>query len=224
MGTNGPEVSHLVLAMLAFLASHAIPARPRLRNAGIRALGIAGYHLAYSVLSVAVILWLAVTYAQAPFVPLWDQEPWMRWLPPLAMAPACLLIVTALSAPNPFSLGIGGSGFDPERPGILRLTRHPLLWGLVLWAASHIIPNGDGAALVLFLPLLLLALAGPLLMERKRRRTLGPDAFASLARHTGALRWRMLREIGAVRLGGAVVLYLALLYLHPTVIGVSPLP
>lgn len=221
---NGPEVSQLVLAMLAFLASHAIPARPRLRSAGIRALGTVGYHLAYSALSIAVILWLAVAYGQAPYDPLWEQQPWMRWLPPLAMAPACLLLVTALSAPNPFSLGIGGRGFDPERPGILRLTRHPLLWALVLWAASHIVPNGDVASLILFGPLLLLALAGPPLMERKRRRDLGPETFASLARNTRAPRRRLLREIGAVRLGAAAVLYAALLHLHPSVIGISPLP
>lgn len=218
-------MTHLSLAMLAFLATHGIPARPAIRDAGIRRLGNVGYHLAYSALSIAVTVWLGFAYARAPYMPLWDQAPWMRWVPPVAMLFACILIVAALTSPNPFSIGIGGRGFQPERPGILRLTRHPLLWALVLWASAHIVPNGDVAALILFVPLLLLALVGPTLMERKRRRSLGPEAFAYLARHTHApLLGRMLREIGAPRLAGGVLLYVLLLYLHPVIIGVSPLP
>lgn len=215
---------HLILAMLAFLASHAIPARPRLRDAGIRRLGTVGYHLAYSALSLAVTVWLGLAYAEAPFTPLWDQQPWMRWVPLVAMFFSSQLVVLGLTTANPFSIGIGGRGFDPERPGILRLTRHPLLWALVLWAAAHIVPNGDVAALILFGPLLLLALAGPALMERKRRRSLGPDAFAALARRTHAPSAAVLGEIGPWRPMIGAALYAALLYLHPVIIGVSPLP
>lgn len=214
----------LVVAMLAFLASHAIPARPRLRDAGIRLFGTVGYHLAYSALSLAVTAWLAIAYAQAPFEPLWDQQPWMRWVPLVAMFFACPLLVAGASTPNPFSIGMGGRGFDPERPGVLRLTRHPLLWALVLWAGAHMVPNGDIAALILFAPLLLLALAGPTLMERKRRRALGPEAFAVLARHTHMPSTRMWGEIGAMRLIIGAALYAALLALHPMIIGISPLP
>jgi uncharacterized membrane protein len=214
----------LLLAMLAFLASHAIPARPRFRDAGIRLLGNTGYHLAYSLLSLGVTVWLGVAYAHAPFVPVWDQQPWMRWVPVVAMFFACQLIVAGVTTPNPFSIGIGGRRFDPDRPGILCLTRHPLFWALGLWAGAHIVPNGDVAALILFVPLLLLALPGPRLLERKRRRALGADAFAALARHTHAPAWAMLREIGLLRVGGGVLLYVALLHLHPIVIGVSPLP
>lgn len=214
----------LILAMLAFLTSHAIPARPRFRDAGIRLLGTVGYHLAYSALSLAVTAWLAVAFAHAPFIPLWDQQPWMRWVPLAAMFFACQLIVAGVTSPNPFSIGMGGRGFDPEHPGILRLTRHPLFWALVLWAGAHMVPNGDLAALILFAPLLLLALAGPALMERKRRRSLGPEPFAALALRTRTPSWGVLGEIGPWRLGGGAALYGMLLFLHPMVIGISPLP
>ncbi len=217
-------MTELVLAMLVFVLSHAIPARPAIRDRISARLGEAGFIVGYAVLSVVLIGWVAHAYAAAPYVPLWPPHAWTRWVPPVLMLPACVLLVAGFSQPNPFSLGRGSKGYDPARPGILRLTRHPALWGLALWAGAHIPPNGDAAALVLFGPFLLLALAGPALMERKRRKALGGEEFARLARHTGRPRWAMLREIGAVRLGVALGLYLLLIWLHPYVIGVWPLP
>lgn len=217
------SLAHLTVAMLAFLATHAIPARPGLRDSGIARFGNVGYHLLYSLLSIAVVVWLAYAYAHADYVAVWGQQLWMRWVPPLAMIPACLLLVAGLSTPNPFSIGIGGRGFDANHPGILRLTRHPLLWAMVLWAGAHIVPNGDVASLILFVPLLLLALAGPFLMERKRRRTIGRD-FDALARNTSHPNRALFTEIGWLRGAGALALYVVLILLHPWVIGVSPLP
>lgn len=214
---------HLAAAMAVFLASHAIPARGGLRAAGIRRFGTVGYHLAYSLLSVAVVVWLGFAYAEAPFVPIWDQAPWMRWVPLVAMVFASILLVAGATTPNPFSLGPGRRGFNVGKPGILRFTRHPLLWALVLWAGAHIVPNGDVASLILFGPLLVLALIGPALMERKRRRELG-EQFDLLARHTDRPSWWGVAEIGWKRLLGGILLYAALLHLHPLVIGVSALP
>lgn len=218
-----PGLWHLVAAMAAFLATHAIPARPALRDRGIRAFGTVGYHVLYSLLSIAVVVWLAYAYAGAGYVELWPQQPWMRWVPLVAMFFASILLVAGLTTPNPFSIGIGGKGFVEGRPGVLRLTRHPLLWALALWAGAHIVPNGDAAALILFGPMLVLALAGPALMERKRRRALG-GRFEVLARHTSKPTLWAIPEMGWKRLLGGVLLYAALLHLHPMVIGVSPLP
>ncbi len=217
------SLAHLTVAMLAFLATHAIPARAGLRDRGIARFGNTGYHLLYSLLSIGVVVWLAYAYSRADFVAVWDQELWMRWVPPLVMLPVCLLLVAGLSTPNPFSIGIGGRGFNPNRPGILRLTRHPLLWAMMLWAGAHIVPNGDVASLILFAPLLLLAMVGPFLMERKRRRTFGVD-FDALARNTRRPSRALLGEIGWWRGTGALALYVVLILLHPSVIGVSPLP
>lgn len=217
-------MTELVLAMLVFIASHAIPARPAIRNRLVKRLGEGGFVAGYSLMSVALIGWVAHAYAGAPYVPLWPPEPWTRWVPAILMLPACVLLVAGFSQPNPFSLGPGSKGFDPNRPGILRLTRHPVLWSLALWAGAHLPPNGDVAAAVLFGPFLLLALAGPALMERKRRKALGMDAFTALARNTNRPRLAVVGEIGATRLLTALGLYVLLIWLHPHVIGVWPLP
>ena len=213
----------LAAAMAAFLASHAIPASPRLRRRMIDGLGERPYLAAYSLLSLAMLRLLAWAYHTAPVVPLWTQPPWLRWLAVAVMPVACLLVVAGATTPNPFSVGPGGRGYDPAHPGILRLTRHPLVWGLALWAGIHTLLNGDAASLLLFGPLLLLALLGPAMLDRKRRRELGP-AWPALTAATSRPATLRPGEIGWPRLGAGLALYALLLWAHPHVIGVSPLP
>lgn len=214
----------LVLAVAVFLASHSLTNRPGFRRRAEAALGGSrGFTVAYSVLSLLLLAWMIAAYIHAPTLLLWGQEPWMRWVPPLVMPVVCVLAVAGLTMPNPFSIGPGARGFDPARPGILRLTRHPVLWAAGLWAGAHVVPNGDVAALILFAPMLLLALAGPAMLDRKRRRVLGFEEWSALAaipRDPVA----MLREVGWKRILGGLLLYAALLHLHEPVIGVSPLP
>jgi uncharacterized membrane protein len=72
-----------------------------------------------------------------------------------------------------------------ERPdvvkGMLRITRHPFLWGVAIWASGHLSVNGDRASIVLFGSMLLLALFGTASIDAKRKRALGAtwDAFAA---------------------------------------------
>ena len=54
-----------------------------------------------------------------------------------------------------------------------RITRHPFLWGIALWALAHLIANGRLADLILFGGLLVVALAGPLSIDAKRVRAQG---------------------------------------------------
>lgn len=211
---------HLVLAEVIFLASHSLTNRPGIRRmlGGGRA-----FTIAYSILSLLLLTWMIAAFRDAPTIVLWDQARWMRWVPNLVMPLVCVLAVAGLSTPNPFSIGPDKRGYAPARPGILRLTRHPVLWAASLWAGAHIFPNGDVAAAILFAPLLLLGVAGPRMLDRKRRRDLGYEEWSRLAAFdrdwlTG------LRETGWKRIIGGLLLYAALVHLHEAVIGVSPWP
>ena len=211
------------LAVTAFLASHRLTNQARFRAwAETRLGGRLGFTIAYSALSLALLAWIILAYRQAPVVLLWEQSPWMRWVPPIAMVPACLLLAIGMSTANPFSIGPGARGFDPACPGVLRLTRHPVLWAAALWAAAHMAPNGDVAALMIFAPMLALALIGPRLLDAKRRRTLA--GWPELARLTGKIHPRLISEIGWWRPLAGLALYAFLLWAHPIVIGASPLP
>lgn len=222
------------LAMTAFVASHYLPSRGGLRERLIAALGRRTYFSLYGLVSLLVLAWVVVAAGRAPHVELWPQLPWMRWVPNVAMPLAAMLTAAGIGMAQPFTLGGGKeAAFDPARPGLAAVTRHPLLLALALWAGSHLVANGDVAHVVLFGAFLAMALAAMPVFDRRAVRTLGPEAAARFFETTAIVspasladpRWRRanLRPL-AWRAAIGLGLWLAALLLHPAVIGVSPLP
>lgn len=216
----------LGLAVAVFLASHSLTNLSVLRRPAEAIFGRRGFIIVYSAISLLLLAWMIAAVRAAPIEPVWPKAWWTLWVPPVVMPFACILAVAGLSGPNPFSIGFGRQEFDPSRPGITRLTRHPIPWALGLWAGAHMIPNGDRAGLLLFTPLLLSALAGPYVLDARRRRALGEKEWQRLGAKTGRLsQWRAaLREIGWKPVLGGLVFYAALMALHPVVIGLPPHP
>jgi uncharacterized membrane protein len=105
------------------------------------------------------------------------------------------------------------------------------MWGIGLWALSHLVPNGDGASLILFVGLAVLALAGTLLIDAKKARRWGaawpPFAAATSNLPFAAIlagRTRLVpAEIGWRPVLIAAALYAALFALHRYVAGVPVL-
>jgi uncharacterized membrane protein len=212
-------------AFAAFLLCHTLPVRPPLRPWLEAALGKRGFSAAYSALSLVLLVWLIVAAGRAPFVPLWDWAPWQSHAALTLMLAACLLFGLAIGRPNPFSFGgRGGKGFDPEAPGFIRLTRHPLIAVLAIWSGAHMLANGDLAHVILFGAFGVFALLGGRLIDQRRQRA-------------GETEWSRLRSAvsaqplfgagwggSAIRLGGGFALWFVLVLLHPYLIGVDPLP
>lgn len=211
--------SELGLAFALFAAAHLIPGRAGLRPYLVGLAGQQAYLASYTLISTALLAWLIVAAGRAPYVGLWASAPWQAWTALVAMAPVCMLVALGLGVPNPFSFGGGDAArFDPDRPRIVGVTRHPLLWALAMWAAAHLLANGDLAHLLLFGVFLTMALAGIVQLDRRSMRRLGDARWRRLAGRsfTG---WR---GVDALRLAGAVLLYAVLLLAHGLVIGVSP--
>jgi uncharacterized membrane protein len=196
--------------------------RPLLQTA----LGRRGFTLAYSVLSLAALTWLIVAADRAPLVPLWTWAPWQLYVPLVAMLAVCLILGLAIARPNPFSFGGARNDlFDPARPGIVRLHRHPLLLALALWAAAHAVPNGDLAHLILFGTFAVFATFGTRLVDRRRQREMGETWQELRSDVARAPLWPpSLTGENALRLVAGLLLYATLIWLHTAVIGVSPLP
>jgi uncharacterized membrane protein len=219
------SIWHLIGAVLVFLGSHSLTNMKHLRAPAQRLVGKRGFYVGYSIVSVLLLAWMIAAYADAPTVVLWPQAGWMRWVPPLAMLVAAPLGVIGLTSANPFSIGPGGARFDASRPGIVRLTRHPVVWALALWSGAHIVPNGDAAALTMFVPLFALALMGPRILDARRRNALGAGNWQRLADEVASVPLSTaLRQIAGWKPLAGLAVYALLLALHQPVIGVSPLP
>jgi len=214
-------LSELTLAMAVFVAAHIIPSLRTLRRALIGGLGEWPFRAVYSTLSIGLLWWLIGAYQRAPHIELFAPITFLKYLPIAFMLPACLLVVGGIS--------VAGS---PAALGILKITRHPMLWAMAIWGVAHMAANPDGAAWIMFGSLTALSVAGSIHMDRRESTDGGAEWLALQAATSNipfvaliAGRTRLtLAGIGWPRIAGGVVLYVALLTAHPYVIGVSPVP
>ncbi|CAL1241116.1 NnrU family protein [Candidatus Methylocalor cossyra] len=223
----------LLLAALFFTGIHVVVSGTRLRDALLARFGERAFRAGFSLLSLFGLGWLVQAYRGAPYIETWGQLIWFKPVAVALMLPAFLLAVIGLTTPGPTAVG-GEGQLQREEParGILRVTRHPFLWGVALWALLHLIGNGDLAALVLFGSFLVLVLVGTRSIDAKRRWAWGEhwERFAAVTSNLpfvaigqGRNVWKP-REIGGWRPALAVLLYLLVLHFHARWFGVSPWP
>jgi uncharacterized membrane protein len=219
----------LIWAALIWIGVHIGIAGSGVRDAVAGRVGERGFRIRFSLLSVAALVFLIVSFNRADTTPLWFAPDWLRWLLVLAMLPAFMLFVGSLTAPNPTMLG-GERGTPRGLTGVQRITRHPMLWSFAIWAAVHIIGNGDTASIIFFGAFLITALAGMPSIDAKLRRR-DPVRWASVARESSILPFAaiaegrnklMLREIGWPVWVGGIVAWLVVLAVHQPVFGVAP--
>ncbi len=219
--------SGFAAALVLFLLSHAIPVRPPVRRWLVARLSLRGYIFAYSALSLGLLWWLIVEAARAPYVEVIPPRDALRWAPLLTMPVVCLLVVAGMARQNPLSFGgIGPEPFDPDRPGLLAFTRHPLPLAIMLWSVAHLLANGDLAHVILFGLFALFSGAAMGMIDRRKRRELGSSEWRRLSRNTALLSLRGLRHVSVspLQIVAAALAYAGLIWLHPLIIGVSPLP
>lgn len=174
-------MTEFLIALGLFLAAHLIPAVPPLRRRLVTVLGERTYLVVYSSVSMILLVWVILALLRAPYVHLWTPPAVAYRSAVVFMAPAFVLLTTGLLEPNPLSVSLSLKPFDPERPGIAGVTRHPVLWGFGLWSATHAAVNGSLAPLVLFGGLTVFSFAGMALVDRKRRKQLGTEQWRNLA-------------------------------------------
>jgi len=220
-------MTQFLLAITVFLAAHIVPAATGLRAALIARLGRPAYLALYSGISLATIAWVIVAALSAPYVELWGPSRAAALVPIAAMLPASVLLVAAVFQPNPLSVSFRPGLPQPGRSGLAALLRHPVLWAFTLWAAGHLVANGDLVGAILFSSLAVFSLAGMRRLEnRARSRLSAEDHAAATAAYAGGpaarlKRMSLRRALLEIVAGG--LLYVALLHLHGPVIGVDPL-
>ena len=218
----------LVIAGIAFCGSHVLLSSTRLRGSLRDQLGERGFLAVYSLTSLAVFAWFVAAYSAAPTIVLWPRQRWTALIPVTVMPLATILLVAGYSTRNPTAVGMERSArADDPAPGILSVTRHPVMWAIGLWAVAHLIANGDLSSLLFFGTLATLALGGTVLIDRKKQLALGSNwprlaqvtsnlPVAALLAGRTKLRWR---EIGVLRIAAGLLLYAVLYLAHPIITG-----
>lgn len=125
-------MAQFALAYSLFMAAHAVPAVRHLRGFALQVLGRRLYLATYSLVAVLLLVWLIMAAGRAPSLPLWPATPELALVPLVVMPFALVLIVGGLIQPNPLSVSWRSEAFDPELPGVVAVTRHPVLWGFLL--------------------------------------------------------------------------------------------
>ena len=223
----------LAMATVLFVASHLVFSYPPVRAPLVARFGEPVFRVAYSILSLALLAWMVVAYRDAPIVDAFLPPIGLQHLSLLIMPFACLFLIAGLTTANPSALvGRPGEHLETGPVGIVKITRHPVMWGFALWGIAHLLANGDVASLILFGGITVLALIGAWAQDSKKRRQFG-EAWGGFAQRTSFVpfaaliggRLRMsFAEVGWWRLGLGLALYGGLLWLHPWLFGVSPLP
>jgi len=184
-------VALLIGGLVLFIGIHLVPSVAGLRGALAGKLGENGYKILFSVVSLAGLVVAGIGYGQAPREQIFEPSQTARTFLPVAMAIAFVLFAVA------------------NVPGrIRRLLRHPMLAGVLIWAALHLLANGDLASNVMFGVFALWAVFAILSAAYRGKR---PEHERSGSFKADAL--------------GAVIGLLAfaiLFYFHADLFGVSP--
>jgi uncharacterized membrane protein len=223
----------LTLAALFFAGIHPLVSGSPVRTRLVAAIGEQRYRGVFSLLSLIGLVGLILAYRAAPYVPLWSPPRGLRHAGALLMLAAFYFVVVGVMSKSPTAVGRETLLRDPEPArGLVRVTRHPFLVGVTLWAITHLLVRGDAAAMILFGTFLFLGITGPMRIDRRQRALFGEDwqRFAGVtsvvpfAAILGGRNRLALGEIGLLRSAIAWAVYAVFLFVaHQYLFGVSPL-
>lgn len=222
----------LSLFAILFVGGHFTLSSLPLRDRLVTALGEKLFVPLYATLAAIGLGGMIWAYGDAPVVWLWQGPRALAWLPLLVMPFALWLLVESQTRKNPTAVYQAEKPVAVQPRGLFAVTRHPGMWGFALWAASHLVVNGDLASVIVMGSVLVLALAGSLHIDCRRRAKLG-EGWRDYARHSSWLPFAALAQGRAhLRLGdlgwwrplAALVLHGGLLHAHAFLFGASPLP
>lgn len=213
-----------VVFMLVTHFSASTPARPWF----VARWGEAAWMGVYSLVSFAAFGWMVAAWRAAPVTWLFTPTMGARhaamgldWL-------GVVFVVGSQVSPNAMAIGKQRAMSAAGEVGLLRVTRHPMLWGTALWSFAHMLANPDVASWWLFGGVAALSLLGMPLQDAKKRRDL-PDTFPAYAARTSVVPFvAMARGLQpaspdagmAVALVGGTALTGLLVAVHPWLAGV----
>jgi uncharacterized membrane protein len=126
----------MILGLVLFLGVHTLTTQRELRASVIASAGEAGYKIGYALVSLAglaLIVWGFGHYRATGMWEVWSPPTVLKHIAAALVLPAVILVVAAYI-----------------RGRIYTALKHPMLAGIKLWAAAHLLANGDLGSIILF--------------------------------------------------------------------------
>ena len=126
----------MILGLVLFLGVHTLTTQRELRASVIASTGEAGYKIGYALVSLAglaLIVWGFAHYRATGMWEVWSPPTVLKHIAAALVLPAVILVVAAYI-----------------RGRIYTALKHPMLAGIKLWAAAHLLANGDLGSIILF--------------------------------------------------------------------------
>lgn len=213
----------LTLATIAFVGSHLLLSHP-LRAPLVSRLGEKGFLGLYALIALITLLWMVHAAATAPPAPLHWVAPVGLWhLATLVMWFAAVLLAGSLTG-NPALPNPDGTTVMPAQArGVFAVTRHPMMWAILIWAIVHMLLWGSNANLIVTIGIGALALLGMRGQDARKARLIGQPwrdwqtktSFAPFhALLGGRVGWRAALPSPMTLISGTLI-WLVATYVHP---------
>jgi uncharacterized membrane protein len=184
----------MILGLVLFLGVHTLTTQRELRAGVIASTGEGTYKIGYalvSLLGLALIVWGFAHYRATGWIDVWTPPTAFKHITIALMLPAVILVVASYI-----------------RGRIYTALKHPMLAGVKLWAAAHLLANGDLGSIILFGSFLGWAVFDRISLKHRADTGAPPIPVGGPG-----------NDLIAVAVG--IVAYLALAFaFHPVVIGV----
>jgi len=218
-------LAYEIVAALSFLGTHFVLSHP-LRASLVKAIGEPAFLGVYSLVAFATLGWLAFAYRAVPAeAPYWAVGDGLWIAGTIITYVASVLFVGSLlgnpALPNP----TGRAAPVPEPRGVFSVTRHPMMWGFALWGVAHILVMPTSSNVVLAGTIIVLALAGAALQDRKKAQ-LQPETWRAWEARTSywplaavAAGRTKFTPAGVVPILGGIALWLGATWAHQPLAG-----
>lgn len=209
-----------VLAAAAiFVGTHFLLSHP-LRRPLVGAIGenaFLGIYSSVAFVTLGATIW---AYRAATITsPLWNVGGGLWAVSTILMLVASILLLGSLVR-NPALAGASASAGTAEARGVYGVTRHPMMWAFAIWGMSRILIYPIAKNVILSGSIVVLALVGAALQDRKKAN-LDPEGWRAWQARTSYLPFAAiaagrtkLGSFGVHALGGGLVTWLVATWAH----------
>lgn len=214
------------LAASAFVGSHFLLSHPW-RAPLVRRMGEGAFAAVYSGVAAACMGVMAWAYVEAPPTPfLWPVGD-VLWTIATALMLGAAILLAGSFVGNPATVNPTGTPLPVpgEARGVFAVTRHPMMWSFAIWGVCHVMVYPMGANIVVAVAMIVLALVGASMQDRKHAAR-DPAGWGSWQTRTGFVPGSAIAA-GRARLGlpgagvlvGGTVLWLVATWAHLPISG-----